>query len=95
MVKKHNDCIDLAVRPTLTYGKKSGFGDLSTPDLGVCPSPESMCFFFHPFLSVTVTTLKMPIGGDEERDKEKERKSSESNRLFEMDIRKCKWKEEI
>lgn len=95
MVKKHNDCIDLAGRPTLTYGKKSGFGDLSSPDLGVHPSPESMCFFSHPFLSVTVTTLKIPMGGDEERDKKKERKSSKSIRLFEMDIRKRKWKEEV
>lgn len=95
MVKKHNDCIDLAGRPTLTYGKKSGFGDLSSPDLGVHPSPESMCFFSHPFLSVTVTTLKIPMGGDKERDKKKERKSSKSIRLFEMDIRKRKWKEEV
>lgn len=75
MVNKHNDSIDLAVGPTLTYGKKSGFSDISTPDLGVHLSHElcksALRFCSHPFLSVTVTALEMAVGGDKEHDKER------------------------
>lgn len=38
MVKKHNESMDLAVGPTLIYGKTSVLSDISATDLGVPPA---------------------------------------------------------